>query len=149
MTLTISINRASLSLAPLVLSGSDGGSSLGITDYSEPAIQPRILYAPDSAYESGSTPLAVAFEDTIVGFAVCTTTSTTEAASRSLIAELVSAVSQFSYTVTVTVDGAPAETWTCRTGAVAPVGGRTYSNLRRHNPEWSVTIPAHPVRTYV
>lgn len=146
-TLIISIDRTSLSLAPLVLSGTNDANPIGVTDYTEPAINPRLTYAPDSAYVNGSTPLAVAWQDTIVGFAVCTTDAATEAASRTLIAELRTAVEQFSFAVTVTVDGAPAETWACHTGSVTPVSGRTFSDLLRHNPEWSVTIPAHPIRT--
>ncbi len=145
-TLLISINRTSLALAPLVLSGSDDANPIGITDYTEPAMQPRVTYAPDSAYEDGSTPLAVSWQQVPLAFDVSTTNAATEAASRLLIAELRQAISQFSFTVTVVVDGAPAETWTCHAGAIQPVGSRTFANLARHNPEWSVTIPAHPIR---
>lgn len=146
-TIFISIVRTSLSLGPLVLSGSNDANPLGITDYTEPAVNPRVTYAPDSSYVNGSTPLAVSLQQTIVGFAVCTTDAATEAASRTLIAELRAAVGQFSFAVTVTVDGAPAETWACHAGSVTPVGGRTFSDLLRHNPEWSVVIPAQPVRS--
>lgn len=145
-TLTISIDRTFLTLPALVLSAADDANPLGITDYTEPAVLPRVTYAPDSAYENGSTPLAVAWQETIVGFEVVTDQAVSEAASRLLIAELRQAVSQFSFTVTVTVDGAPAETWTCHAGTVQPVGGRTFSDLEHHDPEWSVTIPAHPIR---
>lgn len=144
-TLTISIDRTSLALVPLVMSAANDGTPLGITDYAEPAILPRITYAPDSAYEHGSMPLARVWQDTIVGFEVTTDLAVTEAAARLLVAELRQAVSQFAFTVTVTVDGAPAETWTCHTGTVQPVGSRTFSNIENHDPTWSVTIPAHPV----
>lgn len=145
-TLLISIDRTSLALAALVLSGSNDANPIGITDYAEPAMLPRVTYAPDSAYEDGSMPLAVSWQQTILGFEVSTTEAASEAASRLLIAELVRAVSQFSFTVTVTVDGAPAETWTCHAGSVQPAGSRTFADLLRHNPVWSVTIPAHPLR---
>lgn len=145
-TLTISISRTSLALAPLVLSAADDANPLGITDYTEPAVLPRVTFAPDSAYENDSLQLAVAWQQTILGFEVTTDLAATEAASRLLIAELRQAVSQFSFTVTVTVDGAPAETWTCHTGSVVPVSSRTFSDLENHDPEWSVTIPAHPIR---
>ena len=147
MTLLISINRTSLSKAVLVLSGSVDGYSLGITDYTEPAVQPRVTYAPDSAYAHGSVPLASVMQDTVVGFAVCTTDAVTESASRALIAELREAVGQFQFTVTVTVGAAPAETWACHTGSVTPVGSRTTVDLANYDPEWSVVIPAQPIRT--
>ncbi len=145
-TLLISIDRTSLALAPLVLSGSNDANPIGITDYSEPAMQPRITYAPDSAYEHGSMPLATVWQQTILGFEVSTTEAASEAESRVLIAELLQAISQFSFTVAVTVDGAPAETWTCHAGAMQPAGSRTFADLLRHNPVWSVTIPAYPIR---
>lgn len=146
-TLLISINRTSLSLGPLVLSGSNDANPIGITDYTEPAMLRRTTYAPESAYEHGSTPLASVWQQTILGFEVSTTEAATEAASRLLIAELLAAVSQFSFTVAVAVDGAPTETWACNPGSMQPAGSRTFSDLLRHNPVWSVTIPAHPVRT--
>lgn len=145
-TLLISIDRTGLSRAPLVLSGSNDANPLGISNYTEPAVLPRITYMPDSAYEDGSTPLAVSWQETILGFDVVTAGAATEAASRTLVAELRQAISQFSFDVIVTVDGAPAETWACHTGALQ-AAGRTYVNLRYHNPVWSVTIPAHPIRT--
>lgn len=145
-TLLITIGRTSLGKVPLVLSGVDDANPIGITDYTEPAEVPRVAYAPDSNYVHGSMPLSVALQQTIVGFAVCTTAAATESASRALIAELREAVRQFSFTVTVEVDDAPAETWTCHAGSVTPVGSRTTANLRDHDPEWSVTIPAQPVR---
>lgn len=147
-SLVITIGRASLGKAPLVLSGSDDGTQLGITDYTEPAIQSRVTYAPDSPYVHGSTPLAVALQETIVGFAVCTTDAVTESEARALISELREAVMQFSFPTTVAIGDAPAETWSCHAGSVTPVGSRTSVNLRDHDPEWSVTIPAHPIRTF-
>lgn len=145
-TLTISIDRTSLALAPLVMSAADDETPLGITDYQEPAIQPRITYAPDSAYVSGSRPLARVWQQSILGWEVVTDHAESEDESRDLIAELMQAVSQFAFTTTVVVDGAPPETWTCHTGTLTPTGSRTLSNLENHDPTWSVTIPVHPVR---
>jgi phenylpyruvate tautomerase PptA (4-oxalocrotonate tautomerase family) len=148
MTMLISIDRSSLGKAPLVLSGSNDANALGITDYTEPSVQARVRYAPDSDFRHGSTPLGSVLQQTIVGFAVCTTDAVTESESRALVAELTEAVvGQFRFTVTITIGDAPAETWACHSGAVVPVGSRNSINLRDHDPEWSVTIPAHPVRT--
>lgn len=144
-TLVISIERTSLGLGALVLSAADDGTPLGVTGYTEPAVQPRISYAPDSAYVSGSMPLAITWQQTILGFDVSATEAVTEAESRALIAELRAAVSQRSFTVTVTVDGAPSETWTCHTGSLQATP-RTYFDLENHDPVWAVTIPAHPTR---
>lgn len=147
-TLVITIGRESLGKAPLVLSGSEDGTPLGVTDYTEPAMNSRVTYAPDSAYVHGSMPLAVTLQDTIVGFAVCTTDAVTESESRALIAEVREAVGQFSFPTTVQVNDAPAETWRCHAGSVVPVSSRTTVDLENHDPEWSVTIPAHPIRTF-
>ena len=147
-TLLISIDRTSLSLAPLVLSGTNDANPVGVTGYKEPTIRPRITYAPDSAYEDDSTPLARVWQQTNLEFDISTTDAATEAASRLLVAAVREAVGQFPvFAVTVTVDGAPAETWTCHSGVVEPFSGRTFSDLLRHNPEWSVSIPAKAVRT--
>jgi len=146
-TLLISIDRTSLALEPLVLSGTDDDNPIGVTNYTEPVIQPRMTYAPDSAYEDDPLPLARVWQQTALLFDISTTDAATEAASRTLVAEVRQAIGQFPlFLVTVTVDDAPAETWTCHAGTIQPVGGRTTSDLEHHDPEWSVTIPAHPIR---
>lgn len=147
MTLLITIGRTSLGKAPLVLSGTDDANPIGVTGYTEPAESARVLYAPDSPHENGSTPLAVAWEQTIVGFDVSTTDAATESAMRALIAELREALRQFTFPVTVQVGDAPAETWTCHPGSVTPAGGRTTVDLENHDPIWSVVIPAQPFPT--
>ena len=147
MSLTISIDRTSLSLSALVLSGTDDANAIGVTDYTEPSTQPRITYAPDSAYIPGSQPLAATWQQTILGFNVVTDQATSEATSRTKLAELRAALAQFSYTVAVVVDGAPSETWTCLPATITPLGARTYMDLIGHDPVWSVTIPCYPIRT--
>lgn len=144
-TLLITIDRTSLGLSPLVLSGTNDSNPIGVTDYTEPAMQSQVHYAPDGYAEDGSIPLSSRLQDTIVGFAVSTTDAATETESRALISELRAALRQFSYAVTIQVADAPAETWTCDSGSVIPVGGRNFADLANHNPEWSVTIPARPV----
>lgn len=148
MTLLISIDRTSLSLGPLVLSGSEDGNALGVTNYTEPAIQARVTYAPDSAYVAGSVPLAATWQLSLLSFDAVTDQATSETASRALIATLRDAVSQFSFTVTVTVGGAPAETWACHMGSVTPTGPRSYTDLNNSDPQWAVSIPCQPVRGF-
>lgn len=147
MTLLITIGRTSLGKVPLVLSGVEDGTELGVTGYTEPAESARVTYAPDSPHENGSVPLSVAWEQTILGFEVCTTDAATESAMRALIAELREALRQFTFPVTVQIGDAPAETWTCHPGSVTPVGGRTTVDLEHHDPVWSVVIPAQPFPT--
>jgi hypothetical protein len=145
-TLTISIARTSLSLSPLVLSAADDATALGIADYTEPAIQQRVKYAPDSDYVHGSTALASSLQQTMLNFDVSTDLAASESAARALIAELRTALGQFSYNVTVTVDGSTAEVWACDPGSVGTVS-RTFENLKSHNAVYPVSIPCHPVRS--
>lgn len=144
-TLLISIDRTSLGKTPLVLSGTDDEHPIGITSYTEPTITPEVTYAPDSVFEDGSMAMSVRLPQTALEFSVCTTGAATEADLRAYIRELREAVFRLGYDTTVTVDGAPAETWSCTAGAVAPIGSRDSVNLEHHDPEWSVVIPAHPI----
>lgn len=147
-TLTISIDRTSLTLDPLVLTGHiDEDRVLSVSDYQEPAMQPRIQYAPSSDDVSGEMPLGWVWQDSILGFNVFSDASSTEADMRSKVAELVAAIARLSYETTVTVNDAPPEVWTCRPGSVAPVGGRSLVDMRLHNPVWSVAIPVYPIRS--
>lgn len=145
-TLTISISRTSLSLSPLVLSAANDATTLGITAYTEPAREQSVEWAPDSRYVHGSVALSSRLPQTILNFDVGTDLASTEAAARTLIEALRTAAGQFSYDVTVTVDGAPAETWACAPGSVG-AGVRTYENLRSHNTVYPVSLPCHPIPT--
>lgn len=146
-TLTITLSRLELPPLPsLVLSGSDDANAIGITNYQEPARQARILYAPESAHIPGSTKLASTWQQTFLGFDIVTDQATTEAASRTLIQSVLAAISQFAYSATVVVDGAPAEVWACDPGSmVGP--SRSYQSMQGHDPVWSVLIPCKPTPT--
>lgn len=144
MSLSISISRTSLSLSALVLSGNADAAELGVVDYQEPARQARIAYAPDSPHIHGSQPLSWAWQQTFLQFGVVTDHSATEAESKALVEELITAITQWSYLVTVTVGGAQ-QIWTCQPGSLAPTGSRTYADITDHNPTWAVSIPCHPV----
>jgi hypothetical protein len=144
-TLLLTISRTELSLSPLVLSGSIDANPLGVRDFVEPARQARVKYAPDSAYQHGSVPLASSWQQSVLGWDVFTDQAATEAASRTLLDSLWAALGQFSFTVTDVVDGAPARIWTCATGSMVPIGPRTLMDLEHHHPVWAVTIPCHPI----
>lgn len=146
-TLLISIDRTLLSLSPLVLSGSDDANALGISGYQEPAMQPRVSYAPDSGWVDGDAALSWKWQQSILGFNAFPS-ATSEVSARALHAELVAAVTQgLEFPVTVTVDDADPETWICNPGSVVYVEGRDFPDLLRHNAVWSVILPCHPIRS--
>jgi hypothetical protein len=145
-TLTITLSRTELALSPLILSGSDDANAIGITNYQEPPRQSRVAYAPDSAYVHGSTALAGVWQQSILAFDIVTDQAATEAASRTLVASVLAAIGQFSYTATVVVDGAPSEAWACDMGSMTGPP-RDYFSLQGHDPVWSVLIPCHPLPT--
>jgi len=145
-SLVISIDRTSMGLEPLVLAGNDTTRSLSIASYREPAMQPRINYAP-TGDAHGDMPLSWSYQETVHALNVFDEGSTSEATTRAKIAELVAALGRLTYPITVPVDGASAETWTCRAGAVVPVDDRTSTDLQTHEALWAVTIPAYPIRS--
>lgn len=144
-TLTISIDRSLMDppQAALVLSGADDGSELGIESYVEPDITYQVDYAPDSRYVHGSVALSARIRQTVLNFDV-SADAATEAEARALIAELRVAVSQFAFEVTVTVDDADPEVWSCVPGSVGGAA-RTYENLKTHKTVYPVSIPCHPI----
>lgn len=146
-TLTISIDRTSMSLSPLILTGhAEPTRVMSVSDYVEPAMQPRITYAP-TGDGHGDMPLGWSWQESLLNFSVFLETAASESAARAAVAKVVAAVSRLSYTTTVTVAGASPETWTCRPGSVVPAGDRTTSDLQSHANVWAVSIPVYPVRS--
>ena len=147
VSLTISIDRTSMSLTPLLLTGHDDASRvLSVSDYSEPPLQARITYAPDGDAH-GSMALGWSYQQTLLGFSVFKESAASETAARAAIAELAAALGRLSYTVTITVGDAAPETWTCDPGSIAPAGGRSFNDLKTYDNAWAVTIPAYPIRS--
>jgi hypothetical protein len=145
-TLVISIDRTSLSLSPLVFSGTPGVGELGIVDYAEPAMQPRTRYAASSDYEHGDEPRGWTWQQTILGWDFVTDATVSETESRALVAEVRTAIARLRYSVTVTVAGAPAETWLCNPGSL-PAVPRKRPDLVDNNVVWPLSLPCNPVRT--
>lgn len=148
-TFTISIDRTSMagSPAPLVFSGTPGVGEYGFTGgYQEPVAQPRIRFATPSDYENDDDALGFTLQSSILGWNFVTDASATEQESRDLVEAVRAALLRLEYEVTVTINGATAEVWTCKPGTVTPLGDRTRADLVDHNPGFSVTIPCHPVR---
>lgn len=140
--LTISIDRASLGLAPLVLSGRDDGTTWGLVGYSEPAWQARIGYATDSPYVAGSAATSATWQQSILGFDAAPDVHS-ELELRVAIAELRVALSQFTYPTTVSLLDF-SETWRCDMGSISATP-RDYTDLANFDPVFSVTIPVQPI----
>jgi hypothetical protein len=146
-TLTISIDRTSMSLSALVLTGHDDPTRyLSVSDYTDPAMQARITYAP-TGDAHGDVPLSWSYQETLINFAVFAETATSESDARGRIATLTSALGRLSYPVTITVNGATPEVWTCRPGSIALTEARNSTDLLSGKPVWAVSIPAYPVRS--
>lgn len=142
-TLTIAISRGSLSLPDLVMSASEDGSTLGIVGYQEPAMQARVEYA-TSRNLHGSVPLRATWQQSILGIDLAPDAAT-EAELRAVLRELRDAVGQFTYTATVTINGAAPDVWICDMGSVTLPAGRELPDLIGHDPLISVTIPVYPI----
>lgn len=142
-TLTISIDRTSLSLSPLVLSASLG-TTLGIVGYQAPALAWRLGYLPDSDDVHGSELQSAAYQQAILGFDWVRDGGATETQVAASYAEVAAAIGQFSYTVTTQVSGAPAQVWSADPGSM-PASPRSYPDLVNRNPVYAVTIPVYPI----
>lgn len=136
-----------MTLSALVLTGHDDPTrALSIASYREPAMQPRITYAP-SGDEHGDTPLSWSYQEIVHSFNVFDEGSDSEATTRAKIAELTAALGRLTFPMTITVDDADPETWVCRAGAVTPVDDRNSTDLQTHEALWAVVIPAYPIRS--
>lgn len=143
-TLTITIDRASLSLPPLEFSGRLDGTSLGIVEYQAPARIARIDYAPDVAGVHGSEAQAWAWEQAILGWSFVRVAATTEADLQASYGEVVAALGRRSYTITTQISGAPAQGWAADPGSVTPAA-RDLASLRYLGTVYAVTVPVYPI----
>lgn len=150
-TLIISIDRSDMvgAPAPLVLSGTSGdplsNTALGASGYREPARQARVRYAPASDFAHGEVALGWNWQQSLLQFTAMAPAGTSESVAKAAIAELEEAITRLSYSVTVTVDDAPAYTWACVPGSVTPTADRSYVDLKYGNATWAVDLPCNPV----
>ena len=143
-TLTVTIDRTSLSLPPLVLSGTRDSNALAIVSYQAPSTLARVGYMPDSADTHGSEAISFAYQQAILGFDWVRDGGSTETQVQASRNEVAAALAQFSYSVTTQISGAPAEAWTADPGSQVP-SARTYADLMNRNPVYAVTIPVYPI----
>jgi hypothetical protein len=133
----------STSTGTLTFSGVDDDQPFGLVDMNTPSMVARITYAATSAHVHGALPTASVWEQTSLAAVVKITGATAvELADRE--AELKSALGQFSYTATQTVNGV-AKVWSCHMGSMAPVADLRYEDLRRLWQTFNITIPVHPL----
>jgi hypothetical protein len=141
----LSIDREDMpgSLPPLLIA-SDRSTALVLTSYTEPSLVPVIGYAPSSAYVHGELPMAWRFAQTGLAFTVGAPDADAEDEARAAIDELSLALYRGDYPLTETI-GNSVRIWRCLPGAITPAGPRTYRNLRAHQPQWQINIPAYPL----
>lgn len=143
-TLTISIDRSSLSLSPLVLSGTNDSNDLGVVNYTPPAKQKRLGQMPDAPDIDGTEYVSSSYQQSRLNFDFVTDKATSETELQALEDELAAAIDQFAFVVTTQVDGAPARAWSANSGDLIPPS-RTYTDLANHNPVFAVSIPVFPI----
>lgn len=143
-TLTISIDRTSLSLPPLVFSGTLDSNDLGVVDYQQPALQMRVGYVPDSVDRHGSQKNSAAYQQAILGWDWVADQAASETESQAAYLEVAAALAQFDYTITTQVSGAPAQVWDPDPGSVVP-SSRTYEDLSNLTQVFAVTVPVYPI----
>lgn len=143
--LTITIDRTGLALDPLIIGDSPDGSGVGLWipagGYVSPDFTARLTYAPDSAYVAGRALLAATLEAATLPLVIIVEgSSQADMAARK--AELAAALFQFSYTVTVDLDG-NSETWSA--DPTYPQWGEiSHAWASRFMGRAVVTIPINP-----
>jgi hypothetical protein len=139
---TVSIDRSSLTLAALVIA--DDGATYQLTKdgLGEPGISWRTTSMPDSQDVHGSEPLSHVKEQTSIPLEVMVKAASSSAL-KTAVTALKKALSQFSYPVTVTVDGV-ADTWSASPaswsrGTVQP------GQVAQFFTVLTITIPVYPI----
>jgi hypothetical protein len=142
-TVTVAIDRASLSLSALTIANDGATYQIGMDGLSRPGRTWRITSAPDSADVHGSVPIAAALEQTSIPLEVIVK-STSSSALNTAVDALFAALSQFIYPVTVTVDGV-AKVWSASPATVTPKAATGPAQVAQFFEVFTVTIPIYPV----
>lgn len=142
--ISVSLDRTSLSLAPLVITThpDDGALYLPEDAVVWPSFETRRTHAPDSAYEAGRTLLAAvqgAAELALNVYVHASTGAAVEAAK----AELEQALAQWSYDLTLTVDSV-AHVYHAEIVLGVPWGPVDSGMVTAHMARTSFSIPLNP-----
>lgn len=141
-TLTISIDRTSLGLGPLVFSGRTDLNVWGILPgYQQPGLDPeeRIVSSP---LTHGEVSTGFKWRGALHQFDAFPNVAT-PAALTAAKAEARAALGRQAYSVTV-VENGESTTWACRVGRFLP-SPIDYPELKYLQPAFSITIPCHPL----
>jgi hypothetical protein len=141
--LTVTITRAALSLADLVINDHPGDGSLYVPEDGVGAVgwDFRRTYAPDSGWQSGKGLLAAVREASTLPLTIYAHASTS-AALATAKATLEAAASQWAYDVTVTVDGV-SETYHAEP-AIPQWGALDSGMVHAHLARCQLVIPVNP-----
>jgi hypothetical protein len=142
-TITVSIDRTSLSLSALAATNDGATYQIAQDGLGDPGITWRKSTMPDSDDIHGSEYVAAAKEQTSIPLEVIVKAASSSALKTARDA-LFAALSQFTYTVTVTVDGV-SDVWTAgpadwaRSTAVQP------GQVAQFFTVLTITIPVYPI----
>lgn len=150
-TLAISLDRSSMagSPTPLLFSAAMDATPLGIVSYQPPAHLNNVTYAPPSMNVAGSEAIGVSLQQAALNFDWMMDGATTESEIATAYADVIAALNQFGFPLTVTISDAPGQVWACDSGSASPPA-RTYVDLANPN-AWvcAVTIPVYPIPSTV
>lgn len=141
---TLTIDRTSLSLSPLVIEQGPFTGALYLPEdgLTWPAFTARRTYAPDSAYAAGRVLLAAVQDASELPLTVYAHADTTVALNTAK-AELEAAVAQWSYDLTLTVDSV-AHTYHAEIVLGVPWGPLDSGMVAAHMARTSFSIPLNP-----
>lgn len=142
---TVSIDRTSLSLSPLVIDTEGFGVYLvDVGGLGRVGIAPRETFATPSPWVHGQLRTAVVKEESSLILTVRVQAGST-ADVHDAVHTLEAALFQFIYEVTVTVDG-QAQSWTAYPATIGAVDGLTkFEAVTGYYEDLSISIPVYPV----
>lgn len=142
-TVTVSIDRTSLSLSALSITDDGATYQISQDGLSRPGVTWRMAAVPNSADTHGTEYVAAAKEQTSIPLEVIVKAASS-AALNTAVEALLDALSQFSFDVTVTVDGV-AKTWAASPASWAPKAAAGPAQVAQHFEVLTVSIPVYPI----
>lgn len=141
--LSVTFTRAALSLPDLTIADNPFAASLWVPEDGVGAVgwDFRRTYAPDSGWQGGKGLLAAVREASTLPLTIYATAATS-AALATVKDSLEAAAAQWSYTVTVTVDGV-SESYNCEP-AIPQWGPVDSGMVRAHMARCQLVIPVNP-----
>ena len=144
-TVTVALDRTSLpgSLAPLAITDDGATYQIGQDGLGRPGRTWRMGSMPDSQDVHGTEYVSAVLEQTSVPLEVIVKAASSAALDAAVDA-LFDALSQFAYTVTVTVDGV-AKSWSASPAMVTPKAPTGPAQVAQFFEVFTITIPVYPV----